>query len=152
MKVVLTKDVKDVGKAGQVKDVADGFARNYLFARKLAVPATEAELRRLADQKAVNERHQAKAEKEARELGERISATTITLTAKAGEQQRLYGSITGADIAEALSKKLGTEIDKRRIELDEPIKHLGTFKVPVRIGKDVIPQVTVVVEPVAKAE
>lgn len=146
MKVVLIQDVKDVGKAGQVKDVADGFARNYLFPRKLAVPATEAQLKKLAEQQAVKARQQAKAEQEARELGERIAETNLVFKVKVGEQQRLYGSITSGDIAEALSKRVSKEIDKRRVEMHEPIKHLGTFKVPVRLAKDVVPQVTVIVE------
>ena len=152
MKVVLTQDIKDIGKAGQVKDVADGFARNYLLPRRLAVPATASQLKRLAEQQAIQARHQAKAEQEAGKLGERIAETTVTFKAKVGEQQRLYGSITSADIADALSRKLGKEIDKRKIEIDEPLKHLGTFKVPVRLAKDVVPQVTVVVEQEGKAE
>lgn len=152
MKVVLTQDVKDIGKAGQVKDVADGFARNYLLPRKLAVPATEGQLKKLAERQAAQARHQAKADQEAQLLGGRIAETTVTFSAKVGEQQRLYGSITSGDIAEALSKKLGQEIDKRRIEMDEPLKHLGTFRVPIRLSKDVVPEVTVVIEQEGKAE
>lgn len=151
MKVVLTQDVKDLGKAGEVKEVADGYARNYLLPRRLAVPATETQLRKMADRQAAEERHQAKAEQEARKLAERIAAMSVTFRAKVGEQHRLYGSITSADIADALSRQLGKEIDKRRIEMGEPLKHLGTFKVPVRLAKDIVPQLTVVIEEEGKA-
>jgi large subunit ribosomal protein L9 len=146
MKVVLTQDVKTLGKAGQVKEVADGYARNFLFARGLAVPATEGELRKLADHQAVMQRQQAKADKAARELGDRLAQTPVTFRVKVGDQHRLYGSITGGDIAEALSKRLKVEIDKRKVELEEPIKAIGTFKVPVRLAKDVVPEATVIVE------
>ncbi len=152
MKVVLTQDVKDLGKAGEVKEVADGYARNYLLPRRLAMPATETQLRKLADRQAAQVRHQARAEQEARKLAERIAATSVTFKVRVGEQHRLYGSITSADIADAASKQLGKEIDKRRIEMDEPLKHLGTFKVPVRLAKDIVPQLTVVIEQEGKAK
>jgi large subunit ribosomal protein L9 len=152
MKVVFVQDVKDVGKTGQVKEVSDGYARNFLFPRRLALPATESQLKKLADHKAVEARHQAKADQAAQKTVEQMAQISLVFHAKVGEQQRLYGSITSADIAEALSKRLGKEIDKRRIEMEEPIKHLGTFKVAVRLAKDVIPQVTVVIEPETKAE
>lgn len=152
MKVLLTQDVKDLGKVGQVKEVADGYARNYLIPKGLAIAATETQLKKVAEQQAVQARQQAKAEKEARKLAERIAGTSVTFKVRVGEQQRLYGSITSADIADALSRKLGSEIDKRRIELDEPLKHLGTFKVPVRLARDVVPQATVVIEQEGKAE
>lgn len=152
MKVLLTQDVKDLGKAGQVKEVADGYARNYLIPRRLAIAATETQLKKVAEQQAVQARHQAKAEQDARKLAERIAGISVNFKVKVGEQQRLYGSITSGDIAGALSKQLGQEIDKRRIELDEPLKHLGTFKVPVRLARDIVPQATVVIEEEGKAE
>lgn len=146
MKVLLLKDVKGLGKAGEIKDVADGHGRNYLLPRGLAVLATPEALRKAAELKKAAEKREEKAALEAHKLAERIESTELVLKAKVGEQHRLYGSITSADIAEALSQQVGQEIDKRKVLLDEPIKHTGTFEVAVHLGHGIEPKVKVVVE------
>lgn len=147
MKVVLTQNVPNLGRAGDLKEVADGYARNYLIPRGLATPATPEALQRLASQKQAQERRQAKAQAEIEELAAVISRTQLVFKAKVGEQHRLFGSITAADIASELSRQVGREIDKRAIELEEPIRQIGEFKVPVRLAPKIVPTVTVVVEP-----
>lgn len=146
MKVVLSKDVKDLGSAGQVKEVADGYARNYLFPRGLAVPATPAVLKELEQRRQAAARRQEQEEREARKIAERLKQEPVKLFPKVGEQGRLYGSITAADVAEALSRMLGREVDKRRIELDEPIRSIGEYKIPYRLTRNVTATVTVHVE------
>jgi large subunit ribosomal protein L9 len=137
MKVILTTDIQGTGKAGEVKDVADGYARNYLIPRKLAVPATAGALKGVAQRKAAESQKAAKEEAAARALAERLTAAPVVLTAKVGDQGRLYGSITSADIAEQLSKHIGQPFDRRMIQLDEPIRQLGSFEVPVRLHRSV---------------
>jgi large subunit ribosomal protein L9 len=147
MKVILSKDVAGTGKAGEVKDVADGYARNYLIPRKLAIPATGGALRSVEQKKASEQKKVAAEEAAARALAERLTTAPVVLTAKVGDQGRLYGSITSGDIAEQLSAQLGQQIDKRRIELDEPIRHLGTFQVTIRLHRAVSAAVKVDVQP-----
>lgn len=146
MKALLLQDVKGVGHAGDVKDVAEGYYRNYLAPQKLAAPATEATMKRVAQQREAQARRQARVSAENRSLAERIDQTQLTFRVKVGEQHRLYGSITAADIAEELQKQLGHPIDKRHVELEEPIRHLGTYKVTIHLAHGVEPKVTVVVE------
>lgn len=147
MKVILTQNVPNLGQAGQLKDVADGYARNYLLPRGLVKPATQGALKQAAMERKAAERKQAKVQTETRELAATLSNTQVVFKAKVGEQHRLFGSITAADIADELSQKVGQEIDKRHVELSEPIRNLGEFKVPVRLAPGVEPSVTVVVEP-----
>jgi len=137
VKVIFIEDVKNVARAGQTKEVADGYARNFLFPKKLAVLANsqaaasvEAHLKKVVKQRALEEAEMA-------ELAKKIGGIEVTLKAKVGENDKLYGSITGADIAEALSKAAGREIDKRKIELAEPIKQVGAFDVTVRFIHDI---------------
>jgi large subunit ribosomal protein L9 len=138
VKVIFIADVSNVARAGQTREVADGYARNYLFPRKLAVlansqaaAAIEAHLKKIVKQRALEEAEMA-------ELAQKISGVEITLKAKVGENERLYGSVTGADIAEALGKAAGCEIDKRKIELTEPIKRVGICDVTVRFTHDIM--------------
>lgn len=146
MKVLLHQAVKNVGVPGDIKDVASGFARNYLIPRGMASAATVGVLREAEAQRAAEARRDAKNVAENEALAARVGSTTIRLTARVGEQHRLYGAITSADIATRLAEEIGQEIDRRRIELDEPIRQLGEYKVPVRLARDVVPQLTVVVE------
>lgn len=146
MKVLLLEDVQGLGKAGDIKDVADGYARNYLIPRKLATGATQQNIKQVEQQREAVLRREAKRERELHELAKRIDEIEIRFEAHVGEQDRLYGSITSADIAKELSNKLGQEIDRHRIDLEEPIKELGTFRVPVRLGKGAVGNVTVIVE------
>jgi large subunit ribosomal protein L9 len=143
MKVVLSKDVKDLGSAGQVKEVSDGYARNYLFPRKLAVPATPAALKQVEDREKSQARRQASEERLAQQIAERLKDKPLRMFPKVGEQGRLYGSITAADVAEALEKELGQPVDKRKIELQDPIRTLGEYKVPYRLSRTVTATLTV---------
>src|ERR1051325_11409138 len=113
MKVLFKKDVADVAKAGQVKDVADGYARNFLIPRGLAVAATSAALKQVADLQAVAARHAAEEEQDAGELKSKLEAQAIVIEAKAGSQGRLYGSVTTADVATAIQKQLGAAVDRK---------------------------------------
>jgi large subunit ribosomal protein L9 len=146
MKVVLSKDVKDLGSAGQVKEVSDGYARNFLFPRKLAIPATTSALQQVQDREKSDQRRHAAKEKLAQEVAERLKQKPLKIYPKVGEQGRLYGSVTAADIAEALSKELGQDVDKRKIELADPIRVLGEYQVPYRISRSVTAMLTVQVE------
>jgi len=147
MRVILTKDVQGTGKAGEVKDVADGYARNFLLPRKLAVPASGGALKAVEQRKASEQKRADAEEAAARTLAERLTASPVVLTAKVGDQGRLYGSITSADIAEQLSAHLGQPVDKRKIELDDPIRQLGTYEVTIRLHRAVSAVVKVDVQP-----
>jgi large subunit ribosomal protein L9 len=146
MQVLLLKNVPGVGNAGQVKNVSDGHARNYLIPRKLAVPATEGAVKQAEAIQAAAARREAKTLAEAQELARQLSATTLTFHAKAGEGERLFGSITSGDIADALAREKHITIDKRKIELDAPIKELGEKQIAIKLHPEVTAQVTVVVE------
>ena len=147
MKIILTKDVQGTGKAGEVKDVADGYARNFLIPRKLAIPASGGALKTVEQRKAAEEKRAATEEASARALADRLTAAPVVLTARVGDQGRLYGSITSADIADQLSAHLGQPIDKRKIDLDEPIRQLGTHEVTIRLHRAVSATVKVDVQP-----
>ena len=152
MKVIFIEDVPNVARIGQTRDVANGYARNYLLPQKLAVvansqaaTAVEVKLQKIVKQRALEEAEMA-------ELAKKLEGMEITLKAKVGESERLYGSVTGADIAEELGKSSGQEIDKRKIELDEPIRQLGTSDVTIRFTHDITAaiKVTVVSDEVAE--
>src|SRR4051812_40753934 len=146
MKVVLQDEVKGLGATGDVKDVADGYARNYLIPRRLATPATAAALKNVEAQRASVAKRQAQLDAEARALAERLGGMTLTLKARVGSQNRLYGSITNADIATALGQELGAPFDRRKLVLEEPLRELGTHSVPVHLAHDVSATLTVNVE------
>jgi large subunit ribosomal protein L9 len=137
VKVIFIEDVPNVGRVGQSKVVADGFARNYLFPRKLAVLADSREAAAIDAQLKKKMKLRALEEAELSALAEKIAGLEVTLRAKVGENEKLYGSITAADIAEALSKAAGREIDKRKIELPEPIKQAGVSDVTVRFAHEI---------------
>jgi large subunit ribosomal protein L9 len=143
MKVLFKKDVADVARAGQVKDVADGYARNYLIPRGLAVVATPAALKQVAALQAVATRRAADEQTAARELKQRLEATPIVLESKAGSQGRLYGSVTTADVVAAVKQQLGEELDRRDLELSEPVRHVGEYHVEARLHKGVTATLTV---------
>lgn len=146
MKVLLTQEVKGLGEPGQVKEVADGYARNYLLPRKLAVPATPAALKELETRQAAEKKRQAKVDEEMRALARKLAEGSVTVRAKVGEGGKLYGSITTSDVAEALEQQMGQTVDRRKIEIEEPIRHVGSYKVPVRLSKNVTATVNLVVE------
>ncbi|MCW1967995.1 MAG: 50S ribosomal protein L9 [Anaerolineae bacterium] len=147
MKVLLTQDVYKLGHAGEVKTIADGYGRNYLIPQGMAVLATAGALKR-ADalkSKAVLKRAAESAEVEA--MAQVIGSKTYYFNAKTGEKGKLYGSITAAQIAEKISAALGAEFDKRKVELREPIREVGTHQVTVRLSAEVTPKIAVVVAP-----
>ncbi len=146
MKVILTSDVPKLGKSGELKDVADGYARNFLIAQKLAVPASGGAYRAWQHDIASREEKRKREREEAEIAANRISSTTLTMGVKVGEGGKLYGSITAQDIADALGRR-GISVDKHKIDLEQPLKSLGTYKVAVRVMSGMTPEVTVVVEP-----
>ena len=146
MKVILTTDVPKLGKSGEMKSVADGYATNFLIPQKLAVPAAGGAYRAWQHDIASREEKRQREREEAEIATNRISSTTLTMGVKVGEGGKLYGSITSKDIADALSRR-GIEIDRHKIELEEPLKSLGTYKVAVKVYSGMTSEVTVVVEP-----
>ena len=143
MNVLLLQDVERLGQAGEVKRVADGYARNYLFPRELAVLATPGAIKQAEAQRKAEVRREVQAITEAQALAAELDGLTVTFQARAGETERLYGSITNVNIAEALSEKVGQEVDRRKIVIDDPIKTLGSFTVHVKLHKSVIADVAV---------
>ena len=136
MKVIFLQDVKGQGKKGEVKEVSEGYARNFLIPRGLAAEASKGNLKTLEVQKQSEERRKQQEKEEAEKLGKRLESMTVVIRAKAGEGGRLFGAITSKQVAEALAKE-GIEIDKRKIELEEPIRTLGVTKVPVKLHPQV---------------
>ncbi|MEH7117446.1 50S ribosomal protein L9 [Neobacillus vireti] len=143
MKVIFLKDVKGKGKKGEVKNVADGYAHNFLIKQGLAIEANNANISSLDAQKKKEEKLAAEELAEAKKLKEVLDKTTVELKAKAGEGGRLFGSITTKQIAEELQKKNGIKIDKRKMELEDAIRTLGHTKVPVKLYHDVTATLTV---------
>jgi len=146
VKVIFLEDVPDVANAGETREVADGYGRNFLLPRKLAVLANsqasnivEAQLKRIAHRRA-------QYEQEMSGLAGKLQGQEVIIKARAGAKDRLYGSITHADIAEELSKIIGVDIDKRKVELEEPIHQLGSYEVAVRLAKDIVPTIRLTVE------
>ena len=146
MKVILTSDVDPLGKSGELKDVANGYARNYLIPRNLAVSAAGGTYRAWLHDIASREEQRKKDFAEAEINAQRISSTTLTMGVKVGEGGKLYGSITAKDIADALARR-GIDIDRHKIDLDEPLRQLGTYKVAIRVYSEMTPEVTIEVEP-----
>ena len=149
MEVLLLKDVKRLGRAGEIRKVADGYARNYLIPRGLAVLATPGAVQRTEVQKAIDAQRQERVRDDASALAERLTEIHLTFKMKAGEGGRLYGSVTAADVAEEIQKRTGHPIDKRKVALEEPIRLLGEHKVVLKLGSGIAPVATVVVEPAA---
>lgn len=146
MKVILLKDVKGHGVAGEVVDVSPGYARNYLLPRGFAEEATKQNLARAKSRQKAEKKRREQEFKEAKELVETLSNITVTLKAKSGESGKLFGSITSKEIAEALKDQHGIELDRRKIVLDEPIKTLGVMELDVRVYPEVVGKLKVSVE------
>ena len=146
MKVILTKDVTKLGKAGEMKNVADGYATNFLIKQDLAVPAAGGAYRAWQHDIASREDKRKREREDAEVAATRIGSTTLTMGVKVGDGGKLYGSITSKDIADALARR-GITVDKHKIELDEPLKSLGTYKVAIKVIAGMTSEVTIVVEP-----
>ena len=143
MKVILTADVKGQGKKDQIIDVSDGYARNFLFPKKLAVPADAGALNEVKNKEASKQHKLDVEKKNAQEIAKKLETITVRFVYAAGPDKRLYGSVTSKEIAEALKKDFGIEVDKRKITLAEPIKSFGTFKADVKLFTDVMGKITV---------
>ncbi len=148
MKLILREDVENLGKGGELVEVKPGYGRNYLLPRGLAVVANPRNIREIEHQKQVAAAKAAKMRASAEALARRLADTPVSLTRKVGEQDKLYGSVTAMDIAEALGRR-GLSIDRRSIDLAEPIKTVGEFEVPVKLHHEVAGKVKVKVEPEA---
>ena len=143
MKVILLQDVDGLGKAGDLKEVANGYARNYLLPRQLAAGATPALVANRKQRIASEQRKVEKQTETNRQQAERLGQISLTFKARVGRQGRLYGSITSQDIAAGLRETEGITIDRRTIDLPEPIRAVGTFQVPIKIGQKLEPKITV---------
>ncbi|AGG06178.1 MULTISPECIES: 50S ribosomal protein L9 [Dehalococcoides] len=145
MKVVFLKDVPGRGKTGDIKEVNDGYARNYLIPNKLAMPASAAVKSEIAAKQAAEERRKAKAEAEMVELAKNLDGAKVNLKAKTGAKDKLYGQITTTVIAAEIEKQTGKTIDKRKLELAEPIRQLGNYEVVIRFNKDLSSKINLAV-------
>jgi len=143
MKVILLQDVDGLGKVGELKDVANGYARNYLLPKKLAAGATPQLMANYQQHIVAEQRKIEKQNEQNRQIAERLGSVTLTFKARVGSQGRLYGSITSQDIAAGLRESEGIQIDRRTIDLHDPIRTLGTYRVPVKIAQKVAPEITV---------
>jgi len=146
MKVVFLQDVTNVAKARDVKEVAKGYARNYLFPNDLAVPATQAELSKLESRLQADARNQTRLEQEAESLAQELANLNLVLKVRAGSRSRLYGAITTADIAKEIKRVSGHDFDKRSIGLERPIHELGTYQVSLKLSKNITASINILVE------
>ena len=142
MEVILREDIEKLGGRGQVVKVAAGYARNFLLPKRLAVEATDSNRKIVEQERQAHLRKEAKQKGEAEDLSKLLGGVSVTIAQKAGEADQLFGSVTSKDVADALAAKNFT-IDRRKVQLEEPIKQLGEYKVPVRLHKDVTAEITV---------
>lgn len=142
MKVILKEDVDNLGMMGTVVEVKDGYGRNFLIPRNLAVEANPKNIRYFEHQKKIIDAKVKKVRQSAEDFAGQLSQISLVLEARAGEEEKLFGSVTSKDIAEAIAEK-GVEVDRRKILLDEPIKRLGSYEVPVKVHQDIIANVKV---------
>ncbi len=145
MKVIFLQDVPSIAKAGEIKEVANGYGRNFLIPRKLAALAKTESINAVAVKVAAQARSEAKTEAELGEMAKQLEGREVFLEAKIGGKERLYGSITTADIAAELEKVTGFAVDKRKIEVEESIRQIGSYDVSVRLTKDLVPKIKVTV-------
>ncbi|HYF82239.1 MAG TPA: 50S ribosomal protein L9 [Clostridia bacterium] len=143
MKVVLLQDVKDLGKKGELVNASDGYARNFLFPRKLAVEATSGRLKEIEDKKSSEKNKKDMELKAAKELADRLSKIEISFKTKAGENGKLFGSITGKDVADAIKSQQKIVVDKKKVVLHDAIKTLGTYQVEIKVYPEVSAKVNV---------
>jgi len=151
MEVILKEDVASLGSRGDVVKVAEGYGRNYLLPRKLAIRASEGNKAVIEQMKAAAVRRSAKEKTGAEALAKQFEGLSVSFTRRSGEHEQLFGSVTSGDIADALTKK-GFDIDRRKIQVHEPLKTLGEFDVPIRLHKDVTTHLKVIIEKEATQE
>lgn len=150
MEVILRETIETLGRAGQVVKVADGYARNYLLPRKLAYPVTPGNMKVIEFERQSLLRKETKQKEDAEKLKEMLDKVEVTIRRKVGEQDALYGSVTNSDVAEELEKK-GFQLEKRKIHMEDHIKTIGEFQIPIRLFKDVTAHVKLKVEPETEA-
>ena len=138
MKVILLSDVRPLGKRGDVADVADGYANNFLLRRKLAMPATPGAIKQLEQQNNAKARRQAEEVAGAQDVAGQLEAATIEIPARAGGNGRLFGTVTNANVADAIAELLGVTIDRHKIEMKDGIKAVGTYPIEVRLGNNIV--------------
>jgi large subunit ribosomal protein L9 len=146
MKVLLVQNVDKLGSAGEVKEVSGGYGRNYLLPKGMAVLATRGHVKQAEERLSAQHKRDQASRRDAEAIAGRLSGQTLRFTARVGELDRLYGSITNADIAEKIKSQIGLEIDRRKIDLDDPIKRIGIYPVKIRLMAGLEPLVNVVVE------
>ena len=146
MDVILREDIVNVGSRGEVVNVAAGYARNFLLPKRMAVAATESNKKIVEQERQSHLRKEAKQKNEAEDLGKMLTGVAVTISQKAGENDQLFGSVTSKDVADALEQK-GYTIDRRKIQLDEPLKTLGDFDVPIKLHRDVAAPIKVTIKP-----
>ena len=147
MRVILKREVRGLGRPGEVKDVADGYAQNFLLPKGLAIEATAGELKHLAQERQADKLRKDRAHADAEELAQRLGTLTLIFRLKAGEQGKTFGSVTNKDIAEALKREHGVDVDRTKIHLADPLRSLGAHSVEIRLMPDVRAKVMVAVEP-----
>ena len=150
MKVILLQDVKNIGKRDDIVSVSDGYARNFLFPKKLAMEANTGAMKEVERKRAAEAAREAEKRQEANEKAKQLKNQGVTLAVKSGEKGRLYGSVTTAEIADQLEKQYGIRIDKKKIELSEPIKQVGDVSMSVWLYSGITTQMTVHVVPLEK--
>jgi len=146
MKVILAQDVKNLGKQGEIKEVSDGYARNYLIPRGLAVEATKANLKEQEEKAIRLQKQKDRKKNEAQALYELLDGKTITITARVGGGDKLFGAVTAREISEAINQEFKIKLDKRKVDLGEPIKHVGEYPVKLKIYPSIQAQIKVRVE------
>jgi large subunit ribosomal protein L9 len=142
MKVILKEDIHDLGQAGTIIEVKSGYGRNYLFPRNLAIPATKANVRAINEIEKQTKIRERKRRNEAEKLKDNLEKMSLTIEVLVGEEDKIFGSVTSQNVVELMAEQ-GVNIDKRNVQLDEPIKSLGVYTVPVKIEKDVVANVKV---------
>jgi large subunit ribosomal protein L9 len=145
MQIILQQDIEKLGTRGEVVEVSAGYARNYLLPQKLGMAATAGNLKRLEHMRVIYAKREATERDDAQKLADLLAAVTLTMSRKAGENDQLFGSVTSADVVEGLAAQ-GFSVDKHKIQLEEPIKLIGEFQVPVRLHRDVTATVKVIVQ------
>lgn len=146
MKVILCQDIKSLGKKDEVVNVSDGYANNYLLPRKLAIPATDANLKDLDNKKRAADAKAAKELEEAKQLAKKIDGKKFAIKAKTGENGKLFGAISNKDVADSIKKQIGVEVDRKKIVMSEPIKQLGDFELEVKVYPGVSAKFNVIIE------
>jgi len=147
MKVILLKDISGKGKAGEIKEVSQGFARNFLLPQGLALIATPAAIKQVEFRLQREENQEIVDQAKLAELAEQIKGSEIHFQARTGAGDRLFGSITAADIAEKLSQTMGSVVDKRKIDIDKPLRQVGSHEITIKLAKGLEPRIIVVIEP-----